>query len=205
MASFAGVDFVLLRAIIVLTVRILDRVDSLEQRQKTFFSNCKKLKVADRDEEYQKIRKEYDKVIEDSSEKIQNAEECYNLVDRYLRKLDQELHKFKMELEADNRGITEILEQRSLETDNPTMSNAKDSRQSKKHHVWRLPLLLHSCRSRERNFLFAEFQSRKNHTIAHSGASMSGSISLGLGQEPPRTSGLPKKSGSSNPLLGDLR
>ena len=31
-------------------------------------------------------------------------------VDRHLRKLDQELSKFKMELEADNAGITEILE-----------------------------------------------------------------------------------------------
>ena len=29
---------------------------------------------------------------------------------RYLRKLDQELHKFQLELEADNRGITEVLE-----------------------------------------------------------------------------------------------
>ena len=37
----------------------------------------------------------------------------YDLVDRYLRRLDQELHKFKMELEADNRGITEFLEKRN--------------------------------------------------------------------------------------------
>lgn len=29
-----------------------------------------------------------------------------------MRKLDQELAKFKMELEADNAGITEILERR---------------------------------------------------------------------------------------------
>lgn len=35
-----------------------------------------------------------------------------NQVDRHLRKLDQELAKFKMELEADNAGITEILERR---------------------------------------------------------------------------------------------
>lgn len=33
-------------------------------------------------------------------------------MDRHLRKLDQELAKFKMELEADNAGITEILERR---------------------------------------------------------------------------------------------
>lgn len=30
---------------------------------------------------------------------------------------DTELHKFKCELEADNKGITELLEKRSLELD----------------------------------------------------------------------------------------
>ena len=34
---------------------------------------------------------------------------CFQ-VDRYTRRLDQELAKFKMELEADNAGITEVLE-----------------------------------------------------------------------------------------------
>ena len=38
----------------------------------------------------------------------------YELVDRYVRKLDQELQKYKMELEADNAGITEQLEQKCL-------------------------------------------------------------------------------------------
>lgn len=41
-------------------------------------------------------------------------------VDRHLRKLDQELAKFKMEVEADNDGITEILGRRSLELDTPS-------------------------------------------------------------------------------------
>ena len=36
-------------------------------------------------------------------------------VDRHLRKLDQELSKFKMELEADNAGITEVLEKREFQ------------------------------------------------------------------------------------------
>jgi len=51
---------------------------------------------------------------------VQMANQIYDLVDRHLRKLDQELSKFKMELEADNAGITEVLEQRSLELDNPS-------------------------------------------------------------------------------------
>lgn len=37
----------------------------------------------------------------------------YDLVERYIRRLDQDLYKFKMELEADNAGITEILEKSS--------------------------------------------------------------------------------------------
>ena len=35
-------------------------------------------------------------------------------VERHLRKLDQEVSKFKMELEADNAGITEMLEKRKI-------------------------------------------------------------------------------------------
>ena len=52
--------------------------------------------------------------------------------------MDQELHKFKMELEADNSGITEILERRSLEMDAPAASTgtAKENRLPKKQvHV----------------------------------------------------------------------
>ena len=41
----------------------------------------------DREDTYEKIKKDYKKVVEEASEKIQIAEECYSLVDRYLRKL----------------------------------------------------------------------------------------------------------------------
>ncbi|MBN3297305.1 ING3 protein, partial [Amia calva] len=63
---------------------------------------------------------DYYKALEDADEKVQLANQIYDLVDRHLRKLDQELAKFKMELEADNAGITEILERRSLEMDSPS-------------------------------------------------------------------------------------
>merc|ERR1712083_655111 len=115
-------------------------VDSLADRQKTFFGSCRKLKAADREEEFEKIREEYKKVVEDANEKVQISEECYSLVDRYLRKLDEELLKFKCELEADNRGITEILEKQSLEMDALPSSGSlgatgtsKENRQPKKH------------------------------------------------------------------------
>lgn len=92
-------------------------VDSLSERQKDFFSAAAGMSKEEREEKYNAIRKDYMKVVEDSQEKIQIAEESYALVDRYLRKLDQELHKFQLELEADHRGITEVLEKRSLELD----------------------------------------------------------------------------------------
>merc|ERR1719228_2684877 len=118
-------------------------VDSLEARQKDFFGRAAGLSVGEREEEYNKIRRDYLKVVEESKEKIQIAEESYGLVDRYLRKLDQELHKFQLELEADNRGITEILEKRSLELDAPASrpsSFLKENRAPKKlktqaHHT----------------------------------------------------------------------
>jgi len=117
---------------------VQNRVDSLEERQKNFFSNCAKNKLKGSEkEEYESIRKEYQKVIEDASEKVQLAEDSYSLVDKYMRKLDQELLKFKLELEADNRGITEILEKHSLEMDQPGLgvggSSLKENRHPKKH------------------------------------------------------------------------
>lgn len=58
----------------------------------------------------------------------------YELVDRYLRRLDTELHKFKCELEADNKGITEVLEKRSLELDAPGASSQTVSSSQQKEN-----------------------------------------------------------------------
>merc|ERR1719464_1700257 len=125
---------------------IENTTDSLEARQKTFFTGATKMGESEREETYQKIRKDYKKVVEEASEKIHIAEECYGLVDRYLRKLDQELHKFQLELEADNRGITEILEKKSLEMD-ATSSNRsnylKENRPPKKIKATSHPTLGH--------------------------------------------------------------
>lgn len=113
---------------------VQNQVDRLEERESNFFTDClKKLKKSeDKEIEFAKIKDDYKKAIEDATEKVQVAEECYGLVDRYLRKLDEELHKFKMELEADNRGITEVLEKQSLEMDAQNVSHLKENRLPKK-------------------------------------------------------------------------
>lgn len=61
----------------------------------------------------------------------------YELVDKYLRRLDTELHKFKCELEADNKGITEVLEKRSLELDTPVSSTNLSSQTQKENRYER--------------------------------------------------------------------
>ncbi|XP_011296907.1 inhibitor of growth protein 3 isoform X2 [Fopius arisanus] len=110
---------------------VQNSMDSLEKKVKTFFSNAKKMKPVEKESEYETIRKDYYKTLEDADEKVHLANQMYDLVDRYLRRLDQELHKFKMELEADNKGITEVLEKRSLELDQPpTNSSQKENRYS---------------------------------------------------------------------------
>lgn len=94
-------------------------MDSLDRRSKHFFSECKRgdLKDQDADNEFQNLRKDYYKVLEEADEKVALSTQMHELVERYLRRLDNELFKFKCELEADNNGITEILEKRSLELD----------------------------------------------------------------------------------------
>lgn len=94
-------------------------MDSLEKKTRSFFVQCKRGELQDdaADTEFQNLRKEYYKVLEDADEKVTIATQIHELVERYLRRLDSELFKFKCELEADNNGITEILEKRSLEMD----------------------------------------------------------------------------------------
>ncbi|KAJ3612131.1 hypothetical protein NHX12_020408 [Muraenolepis orangiensis] len=100
-------------------LQVQNATDQLEQKVIEFFVNAKKNKPEWREEQMEVIKKDYYKALEDADEKVQLANQIYDLVDRHLRKLDQELAKFKMELEADNAGITEVLERRSLEMDSP--------------------------------------------------------------------------------------
>ncbi|XP_028398090.1 inhibitor of growth protein 4-like [Dendronephthya gigantea] len=95
-------------------LQVQNAIDDLDSRVKEFLSNGATATEEWKEENYKNLKQEYSKAVEDAEEKVNIATQIYDLVDRHLRKLDQELSKFKMELEADNAGITEILEQRSL-------------------------------------------------------------------------------------------
>ncbi|PVD24325.1 hypothetical protein C0Q70_14805 [Pomacea canaliculata] len=102
-------------------LQVQNRLDSLDEQVKVFFKKCLQPNVKPewKEEQYKKILEEYQKALSDADEKVQLANHIHDLVDRHSRRLDQELSKFKMELEADNAGITEMLEKRSLELDKP--------------------------------------------------------------------------------------
>lgn len=101
-------------------------MEALDKQVKNFFGQCRRneLQGATADAEFNGIKKEYISVLEEANDKVVIAKNCYDLVERYLHKLDEELHKFKCELEADNKGITEILEKRSIEMDAASGSGA---------------------------------------------------------------------------------
>ncbi|XP_030751644.1 inhibitor of growth protein 3-like isoform X2 [Sitophilus oryzae] len=117
---------------------IHNNMDELEKRVKVFFNDCKRFQNQEipqnLEEEYKSIRKEYYKTLEDADEKVQLANTMYDLVEKYLRRLDTELHKFKCELEADHKGITEVLEKRSLELDTPLPTSNISSQQKENRY-----------------------------------------------------------------------
>lgn len=112
-------------------LQVQNALDNLDDKVSAFFKKCTQPNSKNdwREEQFTKLKQGYYKVLDDADEKVHLASHIHDLVDRHLRKLDQELSKFKMELEADNAGITEILEKRSLELDTPQQSqNRPDKR-----------------------------------------------------------------------------
>lgn len=118
-------------------LQVQNALDNLDERVKNFFKKCTQpnMKGELKDEQYKQIKQDYYKTLEDADEKVQLANHIYDLVDRHLRKLDQELSKFKMELEADNAGITEVLEKRSLELDKPPSLGSNRAEKRKLLHA----------------------------------------------------------------------
>lgn len=117
-----------------LDLSVQNNMDDLEKRVKVLFNEWKRNPndlPPTADLEFEGIKKEYYKTLEDQDEKVVLANQMYELVDRYLRRLDTELHKFKCELEADNKGITELLEKRSLELDTPIASTTSSQKENR--------------------------------------------------------------------------
>lgn len=122
-----------------LDLSVHNNMDTLEKRVKSLFSECKRMNDSTpaTNSEFKAIHQEYYKVLEDADEKVHLANTMYDLVDKYLRRLDTELLKFKCELEADNKGITELLEKRSFDLDTPIASASLSSQKENRYERYR--------------------------------------------------------------------
>ncbi|XP_044756577.1 inhibitor of growth protein 3 isoform X1 [Coccinella septempunctata] len=148
---------------------VQNNMDDMEKRVRVFFNECKRYQNSELppnlEQEFKSIRKEYYKTLEDADEKVHLANQMYELVDKYLRRLDTELHKFKCELEADNKGITEVLEKRSLELDVPVSASNISAQQQKENRYESFRYRPRSERRRESNNSLPSYV-EKRQTIA---------------------------------------
>ncbi|CAG4955974.1 unnamed protein product [Parnassius apollo] len=119
---------------------VQNNMDTLEKRVRTLFGSCRRgeINTDQANTEFADIKRGYNKTIEEADEKVTLANQMYDLVDRYLRRLDTELHKFKCELEADNKGITELLEKRSLDLDTNTNHSSTSNNNHFKDNRYRI-------------------------------------------------------------------
>lgn len=102
-------------------MRLLDlqsqnSLDQLQHKVNNFFQLANTLSPEQRQREYEGLLQEYNKPLVDSEEKINLTTQIEDFLHKYTRKLEQDIQKFKLELEADNSGITEILEKRVSES-----------------------------------------------------------------------------------------
>ncbi|XP_014669538.1 PREDICTED: inhibitor of growth protein 3-like [Priapulus caudatus] len=168
-----------------LDLQVQNSMDSLEERVKAFFTNCKKnptMEQKAKDEQFDKIKQDYYKALEDADDKIQLSTQVYDLVDRHLRKLDQELSKFKMELEADNAGITEYLERRSLELDKPPQP-VNNHRPEKRKYVMSNHVEAKRATA-EKSFSSLSNELLRDPTVMKTGVPSSGLVSPGPSSQP---------------------
>ncbi|XP_073961899.1 inhibitor of growth family, member 3 [Choristoneura fumiferana] len=156
---------------------VQNSMDTLEKRVRTLFGGCRKgeIETEQANTEFADIKRGYNKTIEEADEKVALANQMSELVDRYLRRLDTELHKFKCELEADNKGITELLEKRSLELDVNTNHTSTSNNNHYKENRFRF-------RAEKRR---DSWGSREARAVAAGGLSRTDSaIQAALGREP---------------------
>lgn len=106
-------------------------MDSIKKSVDNLFLNAENMDPEELDTNFSGIMKEGEKAIEQSGnffffcllfliihiwhllileDKVQLAGDMHELMTKYMRRLDHELNKFKMELEADNSGITGLIE-----------------------------------------------------------------------------------------------
>lgn len=111
-------------------LQVENSMDCIKKNVDTLFLKADNMNPEELESNFKAIMKEGEKSVEQSEEKVQLANHMHELMSKYLRRLDHELHKFKMELEADNSGITGLIEKRSLDSEQSHISipNQKENK-----------------------------------------------------------------------------
>lgn len=99
--------------------KVQTKLQSLDDRSRTFFTLSRKNKQEWREQQFNNLLEEFHNILTVSDEKVKLVNQIYDLMERYMKRLDHDLNLFTLELEADTAGITEILEQRSYQLDQP--------------------------------------------------------------------------------------
>ncbi|CAH0400869.1 unnamed protein product [Chilo suppressalis] len=157
---------------------VQNNMDTLEKRVRTLFGGCRRGEIGTEqaNTEFADIRQGYNKTLEEADEKVALANQMRELVDRYLRRLDTELHKFKCELEADNKGITELLEKRSLELDVNTNHTSTSNNNHYKENRYRI-------RTEKRRDSWATRDSRSHNNSTTNLSRTDSAIQAALGRD----------------------
>lgn len=117
-----------------LDLEVQNGLDVAEKHVAEHFKKAINLTHETQEDGFDEIKYEYQKILECADEKVNIATMMHDLVKRYLSRLDQEVAKFKIELEADNPGITETLEQKVKETDQITKTPKRDRIKKRKRN-----------------------------------------------------------------------
>ncbi|KAL5963829.1 Chromatin modification-related protein YNG2 [Taenia solium] len=91
-----------------------DTMNSLNLRINAFFDSCKSSRPSEKEKEieYEQILKEFARAADYSKKKVAIVRSIYTTYQKVMKKLDSELEKFRLELEADNSGVTSKIEHR---------------------------------------------------------------------------------------------
>ncbi|XP_060845986.1 inhibitor of growth protein 1 homolog [Rhopalosiphum padi] len=95
-----------------LDLNVKTTMNYLKENVEVLFSIADTMNTDDLDVEFKKIMEIGDKALKQSDEKIQLVNKLHKLMAKYKNQLDIDLDKFKMDLEADEVGITEQIEKK---------------------------------------------------------------------------------------------
>ena len=87
-------------------------MDKQEARVSQHFAAAATTRDDVRESNYASIKSEYGAIVERADAKVNIASNMHELLEKYERKLHEQLTKFKLELEADNPGLTAQIEDR---------------------------------------------------------------------------------------------